>query len=115
MAKINPARFRDRLFLQDRSENVDSTGGKQVIWVNELEFWGKVMPRSANQRLYSKRLEHNISHIIHVRYNTAFLECSEKRILWVDKEDRVLQVQTAINVDENENFMELMCVEGVAT
>ena len=115
MAQVNPSRFRDRLFLQDRSELSDDMGGQTPIWVNELEFWGKVMPRSANQRLFSQRLEHEITHIVQARYNTAFLECSEKRIRWVDKQERLLQIQTVINIDENENFVELACIEGKAT
>jgi SPP1 family predicted phage head-tail adaptor len=108
----NASNFRDYVELQTRSTTSDGMGGSVDEWSSAGNFWCKVTPLSANQRLYAKRLEENITHKIVTRYRSDLTVGIEQRILW---RGRLFQIQSVIDIEERRQFLEIMAVEGSAT
>lgn len=106
------SKFRDRVTLQTKARASDDMGGSVDSWSDTATFWAKMTPLSANQRLYAKRLEHNVTHKLTTRYRSDISVSIDQRISW---DNRIFQIQKIIDIDERKLFLEIECVEGQAT
>lgn len=100
--------LRKRLAFQTRTRTEDGSGGFSASWATSMTLWGSVEPKSARERFFADKTEHNITHKITVRARTDIT--SEMRITW---NGRTFQIRGVRTLEERGRWTELLCEEGV--
>ena len=116
---MSVGRMRHRLKLQ--KENVASDGGgSEAItdWETFATVYGAITPKSGGKRLFGEQLQEPITHIITLRFRTDLT--FKNRILYSYKNNgvastRAFNIQRVVNVGSRDRYLEVMCIEGVAT
>ncbi len=72
--------------------------------------WGKVEPLTGGERLRAMQIEDRLSHRIVIRHRPGITPAMRVRF-----GSRVFNIRAAINREERNRFLELLCEEGVAT
>ena len=80
--------------------------------------YGSIVPKSGGERLFGEQLQEPITHIITLRFRTDFT--FKNRILYSYKNNgvastRAFNIQRVVNVGSRDRYLEVMCIEGVAT
>lgn len=107
---ITPGALRNRITIQREQFVADGMGGGAHTWSNYATIRAFIKPMSGNERLYSQRLEAEVTHRIFIRYRDD-LRTSD-RILF---RGRTMQIRALINLEEANRFIEIYADEGVAT
>ena len=99
--------LRHRITFQKERKVPDGHHGHTSLWDNVATVWAKVDPVSGREYYYSHQLKNAISHKITIRYRDDITE--ELRVVF---EERIMKIESLINLEEKERFMELRCIEG---
>lgn len=103
-------KLRHQITIQQNTRSSDGSGGYSYTWSTFATIWGSVSPPNARQRFFADRLEHNITHVVVIRYMSGIT--SDMRI---SHDGRYLQIHGIRNPDERGISLELMCEEGQAS
>lgn len=107
---ITPGSLRNRIKIQRESFTPDGLGGGTNAWADYAEIRAFIKPISGSERLYSMRLEANVTHRIFIRYRDDLT--TKDRISY---KGRLMQIRALINLEEANKFIEIYADEGVAT
>ncbi len=91
----------------------DSLGAPRREWVDTVTVWANIEPLSARDLISAQRISNEISHIITVRFQSAFSNAalvSEYRALY---KNRVFRIFGAINEGEQGVLVTLWAAEGL--
>jgi len=99
--------LRHRITFQRENKTADDYRGHTSTWDDVATVWAKVEPVSGREYYYSHQLKNAISHKITIRYRDDI--SAELRIVF---EKRIMKIESIINLQEQERFMEIMCMEG---
>jgi len=104
---MRAGRLRHRLTIQSPVNAQDEYGAKtQYAWVDEATVWGSVEPLRGRELVEAGREAAEVTTRIVIRYRTDVgPEC---RVVWGT---RVYDVLSAINVEERDRQLELICRE----
>ncbi len=105
--------LRHRLVIQAERSTGDGGGGQSDPWADPVTVatvWGKVEPLTGSERLRAMQIEDRLSHRIVIRHRPGITPAM--RIVFGS---RVFNIRAAINHEERDRFLELLCEEGVAT
>jgi len=100
--------------IQTPTRVADGAGGGTITWANHAaNAWASIEPLGASQAWWAKHLEHRVTHVIHVRYETSFTDAvtSDMRVQFGT---RIFHIQGIKNIKENREFLQLICEEGKA-
>ena len=112
-------KMRHKLDLQVKVVTADGGGSDSVSSYSTFAtVFGSIKPKSGGERLFGDQLQEPITHIITIRFrrDVSF----QNRIQYKFMNDgisltRVFNIKRVINVDNRDRYIEIMCVEGVAT
>lgn len=98
--------FRHRITFQREREVPDDSHGHTSLWDDVATVWAKVEPVSGNEFYYAMQLKNAITHKITVRYRNDITD-----LLRIIFEKRIMKIESLINIQEREKFIQLRCVE----
>lgn len=104
---IDPGRLRERVTIQNATENRNAMGETTQTWGTYAERWASVQGISAREFLLSGQQQTEISHRVRLRYVDGLT--STMRVLW---RGRVLEIASALE-HNNRSEHELLCTERV--
>lgn len=100
--------LRHRLTFQTRTKTSDGMGGFTAPWTDSFTVWGRVRAVSARERLFSQKMDAEVTHEIIVRYRTGIT--SEMRFTY---DGRTFQVKAPFTPDERKAYITFYATEGV--
>lgn len=92
--------------VQENQPATDAAGFKSENWVTLFDGWADVEPMVGREYLGSEQLESETTHKFHMRYREGIKP--KMRIAW---DERIFDIQSAINLREDDRFMAVMVVE----
>jgi len=107
---ITPGSLRNRIKIQRETFVADGFGGGTKTFTDFAELRAFIKPISGSERLYSQRLEANVTHRIFIRYRDD-LNTTDR----INYKGRLMQIRALINLEEANRFIEIYADEGVAT
>jgi SPP1 family predicted phage head-tail adaptor len=102
---IDPGRLRERVTIQQASENRNAMGEVVQSWVTFAERWASVDGLSSREFLLQGQQQSEISHRVRLRYVPGMT--SSMRFLW---RGRVLEM-TSLLEHNNRSEHEALCTE----
>jgi SPP1 family predicted phage head-tail adaptor len=102
--------FRRKILIQSLTRTSDSMGGASVAWTTFATAWARIEPRLGNERYFGQRLEENITHIITMRFVTGVTAAMR-----VSYGSRVFEIKSKVSPFEENQYLVLLCQEGVGT
>lgn len=90
------------------TETRNSFGEVVESWEKVCDAWAAVFPLSGREILRSQQVQPDITHRVVMRHRSGIEP--KHRILFGD---RVLQIETVINLEESGERLELLCKEAV--
>lgn len=116
---MSVGRMKKRMQLQSKTTSADGGGSDAVTtWTTYNTAFGSIQPKSGQERLFGDQLQEPITHIVRMRYRTDIT--FKDRLLYSYKShgvsnSRTFNIKRIINVDSKDKYLDIMCVEGVAT
>lgn len=104
------SRLRHKLTLQQEVRTPDDVGGYTRTWSDVADLWAEIMPLTGNERLLGPQLQSEVTHKILLRYRDGIT--AGMRLVF---ENRALNIRYVTNVAENNELIELLADEGVAS
>lgn len=102
--------LREPLVFQRRQTQSDGMGGQDLDWVDLFSTKGDVRPLSGREALTGMQREASVSHRIFIRYRDGLLP-SDRIVM----RGNPMQIIAIINVEMRNRWLELQCLQGVAT
>ena len=102
--------LREPLVFQRRQTQSDGMGGQDLDWVDLFSTKGDVRPLSGREALTGMQREASVSHRIFIRYRDGLLP-SDRIVM----RGNPMQIIAIINVEMRNRWLELQCLDGVAT
>jgi len=102
--------FKHNITVQRQTYVPDGAGGGVNTWAAYKTIRAFIKPVSGSERLYSMRLEANVTHRIFIRYRSDIT--TTDHIMY---RGRLMQIRALINLEEANRFIEIYADEGVAT
>jgi len=98
--------LRHRITIQTPSETSDGIGGMTTTWSTFKKIWAAIWPLRGAEYLAAMQITSEITHKIRIRYLSGVTP--KMRILFGT---RYFDIQSIINPDERNIYLELMCRE----
>jgi SPP1 family predicted phage head-tail adaptor len=109
---MKAGRLRHWIQIEKKNKSRDAYGSEIIAWSTDFGTWASVQPLRGTKYFASMQLQSNISHQVTLRYqtlgNTTEIGPGYCRVKF---NDRVLTIMSAINPDERNISLELMCKE----
>ena len=104
--------LRHKLVFQAKIETSDGMGGQTTTWSDRLTTWGQVRPLTANEAMRWGKLEHEVTHRIFLRWQSAITpEMRIKHYSHSYGAYRYFEITSLINKDERNINLELLATE----
>ena len=111
--------MRQKIQLQKKTVASDGGGSDAITaWTTFATVYGAITTKSGNKRLFGDQIEQPTTHVIKIRFrkNLSFVD----RIMYEfinsgKQETRIFNIQSVVNVDNKDKYLEITCIEGVAT
>lgn len=106
---MNPGRLNKRVKIQRPVYNTAAGSGEQSIlrWDNVAEVWATVEPFSGREYFAAAQTQSSVTHKITIRYRSGIDQTM--RVLF---KERQFYIESVINPNERNEFLQLVCVEG---
>jgi SPP1 family predicted phage head-tail adaptor len=104
------SRLRQRLTLQQEVQTPDTAGGYTRGWQDVADLWAEIIPITGREKLFADQLQSQISHKIVLRYRAGV--SAGQRLMF---ETRAFNIRYVFNIGEDNEMLELLAEEGVAT
>lgn len=111
-------RMRQRVQLQSKVTSADGGGSQIIAWSTFATVYASIEPQSGQERLFGDQLQEPITHKITVRYRRDLTFKNRLVYSFTNQgvsNTRYFNIRRVINVDNRDKYLELLCVEGVAT
>ena len=111
--------MRHRVQLQSKTTVSDGGGSAAVTtWTTFAQVQSSIEGKSGAERLFGDQLQEPITHIIKMRYRSDLTFKNRIQYKYTNNgltQTRVFNIKRIINTNNRNKFMEVMCIEGVAT
>jgi SPP1 family predicted phage head-tail adaptor len=104
-----------RLHFQTQSRTSDGGGSSAVSYSDSFTTFGQIIPKSGTEKLFGDQLEENITHIIKIRYRKDVTHKNRIQYRPDSNLTRTFNVKRVLNVNDRNKYLNIQCVEGVAT
>lgn len=106
------SKMRARITFQSESGSSDGAGGTSISWANGSTVWAYFRPLTSrsvtSERFRYGKLENSITHIVTIRYISGITE--KMRISY---DSRTFNIRRVVNLDERNEFLEILVQEGL--
>lgn len=100
------SKMRQRVTIQAVSGASDGQGGISETWADVATVWASIEPMSDYERFQAQQLQTNTTHKVMIRYYSGLT--TKHRLLFGS---RVFNIKGILNLNEENAFMQLKCVE----
>ena len=110
--------MRQRVQLQSKVTSADGGGSQAITWSTFATVYASIEPQSGQERLFGDQLQEPITHKITVRYRRDLTFKNRLVYSFTNQgvsNTRYFNIRRVINVRNRDKYLELLCVEGVAT
>tara|TARA_R110000796_G_scaffold33068_3_gene86101 strand:- start:157 stop:507 length:351 start_codon:yes stop_codon:yes gene_type:complete len=111
--------MRQRIQLQSKTVASDGGGSSAVTaWSTFAIVYGNIVTKSGNKRLFGDQLEQPLKHVITIRFRRNLTHANRLQYKFVNLGEeitRVFSIDSIINIDNKDKYLEISCTEGVAT
>ena len=107
---MRAGKLRTRVEVQRIDEERDKQGGIVSSWTTIAHRWASVVPLSGREYWSAQQVQSDVTHKVQLRYLEGLTSKDRLRLL---HSQRVLNIQSVLDVDERHREMQLMCVEVV--
>lgn len=108
--KFSAKNFKQSIEFQVPSFVDNDTGGAVETWTTFLTAFASVSPKSTRERFFADRVEPLTSHTVRMRYAEGLT--TSMRILFGT---RIFEIKSIIDVEEENEFLEIMADERTGT
>lgn len=105
--------LRQVITIQTRTSTSDAFGQPLVSWVDLLTTRAEITSVSGNEKLRTLQVNSEITHEVTVRYQPAFADPTAMDAWRIKFGARTFNISYAVNVEERNRTMSLMCSEGL--
>jgi SPP1 family predicted phage head-tail adaptor len=96
-----------QILIQYPTKVPDGQGGFITTWVNAATVYAQISPVTAREQVWGMQTVMTISHTITIRYRSVL------KASWRIKfGDRFFNIVSIINVDEANDYLQIMCKEA---
>ena len=106
--------LRHRLTLKKPVTTRDSVGGEVITWTTFTTVWGAVWPLRGTEYMGAQQIQSAVSHRIRIRQLPADLRSSFDSKCRITFGTRTFHIESIINVDERDIYLEIMATEETA-
>jgi SPP1 family predicted phage head-tail adaptor len=106
---MNPGELKHRAVIQAVMRVPTASGQPTKTWRTLTTVWAKVEPISGREYMLAQQAQSEVTAKITVRYNAIFT--SDLRVVVNGK---TYEIESVINLDEANRYLELMCKEAAA-
>lgn len=112
---MKAGRLRHWVVLETKTKTRNTLGEETVAWTTNIGTWADVKPLRGSNYFASMQLQSAITHSVTMRYQTL-ANSTEIRPGYtrVKLGDRPLAIQSVINPEERNIYLELMCIEDLS-
>lgn len=105
-------RMRQRIEVEQPSPQTrDASGGIVQNWSTFATCWAQVEPLTAAENLTAERIDADVTHRVRVRYKDVEGITPDMRLKMIHENDRILDINSLINLKELDETVEMMCRE----
>jgi SPP1 family predicted phage head-tail adaptor len=110
MAAPSIGQLRQYITIQSPTRTADGSGGWTEGWGNFANAFAAIKPVSARERFFADKLEHNVTHLIVIRFIAGL-----KANMRINFEGRYFLVRGFRYLDETQHWIEIQAEENVAS
>src|SRR5260370_918247 len=99
--------------IQQRTTTKDSFGGQVQTWTTLKAVYAWIEALSGSERMAAMSYSTDVSHRVTVRYDAIFIDPRVVATYRIQYGSRIFNIEAALNVDEGNRTMELICSEGL--
>jgi SPP1 family predicted phage head-tail adaptor len=110
MGCVDAGSLKHRIVVEQSARESDEMGGSTLTWSTFATLWASITPMKAGEVFWAKHLEHRVTHKIMIRYYEGITAAMR-----ISFDSRYFHVKAVRNIDEKNEWMELVAEEGVAT
>ena len=104
-----------RLFFQSQTRTSDVGGSQSVTFSDSFQTFGQITPKTGTENLFGDQLEERITHIITIRYRDNVDHKLRIQHRPNSSTTRNFNIKRVLSKDDKKRYLDIMCVEGVAT
>lgn len=104
-------KLRHRLAVQTRQDAADSFGEPVSTWVDAGWIWASVVPVAGSETVESDRVSAEVTHRIETRWGARVTTRNRLRYPDSNGSERFFEVVSALNFEERNRELHLMCRE----
>lgn len=108
--KNTTSRLRHLVTLQKEVRVSDTAGGYTKTWQDVAKIWAEIIAASFKETLFGNKLQADITHRVLIRYRDDIT--ADMRLVF---DNRVFNIRGIVDEHENNNVLQLLAQEGVAT
>ena len=99
-----------KISIQRENRVKNDTGGYDLTWSTVLTPWARIKPKSGGEKVHANRLDATGLSQVVIRYNDSLVETD--RVLY---KGNLYQIRSIINIDEQNQWTEIIMERGVVT
>lgn len=103
--------LRKQITIQAETPTGDGAGGYALAWMNIASAWADITPLSGNEVFTAQHLEGHATHRVTMRYRSDIAITTDMRIIY---NSRVFNIRSVLNIDERNQWTEMLVEEGGA-
>ncbi len=101
--------LRKQIIIQSENPTTDSAGGYVLAWTDVATVWAEIKPLSGNEVFTAQHLEGHITHHVLMRYRSDVT--TDMRLSY---NGRLFNIRAVLNMEERNQWTELLVEEGAA-
>jgi len=99
-----------RIIIENSTEVDDGYGGKTISWATFATVWARVKPLKGFEKLRAMQIQSEVTHKITIRYRSGITTGMR-----VNFNSRIFNIKSSININEDDQWLEIIAEEGVGT
>lgn len=109
-ANFSASKFNKQIVIQSLSLVANDSGGQDETWTTFVTVWASITPKIVREINFAQRIEPRVDHIIRMRYYPGILASMR-----VSYESRIFEIKAIINVEEEDEYLEILATERSGT
>lgn len=106
---ISVGRLRYKVALQSAAGASDGAGGYTESWSTIANLFADIRPTGGDEAYRQGKVQDKVTHRIYIRYRSDI-----KTSYRISYDSRIFNIQSILNLDERDRWLELTCSEGEA-
>lgn len=106
MTMVRAGRMRQKVIIQELTDAKGAQGGRSETWATFQNVWAAIKPLRGREYFAADQAQSRVSHEIRTRWISGVTP--KMRVTY---DSRTFRIQSAINEDERDQVLLLMCEE----